>query len=294
MAMNGEAGDLPRRETTAPGAAPGEGPERSGVADPARSGQAEERGEGDIARDVFELADEEGADERLPCGRLLSEVWDAADRGVTDPHQRSCPHCTAARAELGSLGEAVREAIEDEGPDEVARWDASELAERVMDVVRLELRPGRTLPIGAVDEDLWIVEAAAAKTVRSAVDTVPGVRAGSCRVGPADPAGPTHEVGHAEEEQRHPTENARGPRAVGTHVQLEVVVSETVPLWEIADSIRARVRSAMHHELGMEVASVDVRVTDIDAGDEGEEEIAMSARVAERDESGAEHRGGVR
>lgn len=301
MAMNGEEGDPPRRgETTTPGTPPGEAWERWGGSPLAPYEESEERGEWGIGMEGFEPADEKGADERLPCGWLLSQVWDAEDRGVTDPHLHTCPHCTAARAELGVLGEAVREVIEEEEPDEGEFGDASELAERVMDMVRMELRPGRPLPLGEGDEDLWIMETAAAKSVRRAVETVPGVQAGSCRMRPEEGGAgaewPRSGGRETPREEPQRSERAAGPRTWGrTHVQLEVVVSEAAPLWEIADSIRTRVRSVMDHELGLAVGAVDVRITDIEAGDardEGEGEIAMSARGAERDEPGTAQGGG--
>ncbi|MZD06559.1 Asp23/Gls24 family envelope stress response protein, partial [Streptomyces sp. SID5785] len=31
-------------------------------------------------------------DERLPCGRLLSQVWEAWEDRADDPHLRTCPH----------------------------------------------------------------------------------------------------------------------------------------------------------------------------------------------------------
>ncbi len=128
--------------------------------------------------------EDEGDDERLPCGLLLSDVWDAADEGGGDVHLSQCPHCSAARAELGLLGEAVRDVLAAEADDaDEGAWDVGGLTERVMDVVRMELRPGRPLPLGD-RHDLWMTETAVARTVREAVDGLHGVYAGSCRIGP--------------------------------------------------------------------------------------------------------------
>ncbi len=133
---------------------------------------------------VVHRREDEGDDERLPCGLLLSDVWDAADEGGGDVHLSQCPHCSAARAELGLLGEAVRDVLAAEADDAAeGAWDVGGLTERVMDVVRMELRPGRPLPLGG-RHDLWMTETAVARTVREAVDGLHGVYAGSCRIGP--------------------------------------------------------------------------------------------------------------
>ncbi|WND34188.1 Asp23/Gls24 family envelope stress response protein [Streptomyces sp. BB1-1-1] len=178
-------------------------------------------------------------DERLACGRLLSEVWETREEGADDPHPRACPHCAAAVRQLDLLGAAVREAGSGREPE----WDAGALTERVMDVVRLELRPGPPLPLGEWEEDLWVREAMAAKTLRAAAETVPGVRAGSCRIRPAEAGGVP----------------ARGP----VRVRLEVVVPIAPGLPDLAEEIRRRVRGAADEALGLPVADVDVHITDV-------------------------------
>ncbi|MFD4261132.1 Asp23/Gls24 family envelope stress response protein [Streptomyces sp. NPDC058534] len=184
-------------------------------------------------------AHDTGDDERLGCGRLLSEVWESWEDGADDPHPRSCPHCSAAVRQLDLLGAAVREAGSGREPER----DAGALTERVMDVVRLELRPGRPLPLGEREEDLWVREAMAAKALRAAAETVPGVRAGSCRIRPAESgAGPS-----------------RGP----VRVRLEVVVPLTERLRDLAEEIRRRVRGAADDALGLPVDHVDVHITDV-------------------------------
>ncbi|CAL9632975.1 Asp23/Gls24 family envelope stress response protein [Streptomyces sp. enrichment culture] len=182
-------------------------------------------------------------DERLACGRMLSEVWEAwedgADDPARDPHLRACPHCSAAVRQLDLLGAAVREA----GGGREPEWDAEALTERVMDVVRLELRPGRPLPLGEREEDLWVREAMAAKALRAAAETVPGVRAGSCRIRPAESGGSP----------------SRGP----VRVRLEVVAPLTPRLRDLAEEVRRRVRGAADDALGLPVDHVDVHITDV-------------------------------
>ncbi|WP_399943938.1 Asp23/Gls24 family envelope stress response protein [Streptomyces sp. BBFR25] len=191
-------------------------------------------------------ADGHAEDERLACGRLLSEVWEAGDDGEDgaggqdrDPHLRACPHCSAAVRQLDLLGAAVRGA----GGGREPGWDAGALTDRVMDVVRLELRPGRPLPLGERTEDLWVREAMAAKALRAAAETVPGVRAGSCRIRPAESDGSP----------------SRGP----VNVRLEVVVPLTPHLRGLAEEVRRRVRGAADDALGLPVDHVDVHITDV-------------------------------
>jgi hypothetical protein len=181
----------------------------------------------------------DGDDERLACGRLLSQVWGAREDGADDPHLRACPYCAEAVRRLDLLGAAVREARGEREPE----WDAGALTERVMDVVRLELRPGRTLPLGEREEDLWVREAMAAKALRAAAETVPGVRAGSCRIQPA--------------------ESGDGPVRGPVRVRLEVVVPIAPGLPDVAEEIRRRVRGAADGALGMPVENVDVHITDV-------------------------------
>ncbi|MFD8395510.1 Asp23/Gls24 family envelope stress response protein [Streptomyces sp. NPDC059680] len=181
-------------------------------------------------------------DERLPCGRKLADVWLQWEEGPEDTHARTCPHCSATLHELDQLKDVVREAQ----TEEPLEADADVLVERVMDVVRLELRPGRTLPLGTPEEDHWIVEAAAAKVFRAAADSLPGIRAGSCRVVPSGPGAAA-------------SQRTRGPVAVC----IEVMIAMTADLQQAAEQVRERVLTAADIALGMEVGSVDVTVTDV-------------------------------
>ncbi|MGW5860773.1 Asp23/Gls24 family envelope stress response protein [Streptomyces sp. NPDC055239] len=196
-------------------------------------------------------------DELLPCGRELSQVWELWEAGVPDPHAESCPHCAQAVDALRHLEGIVTEA-RDTAPREP---DTSALTGRVMDVVRLELRPGRTLPLGDEDEDAWIVEAAAARTVRAAAESLPGVRAGSCRIDPLEDPESSAPEGRL----------ARGP----VRIRVEVQVPLTRHLPEVADRVRSRVLEAADGELGMRIAVVDVTITDVvdDADDAGDDSM---------------------
>ncbi|MFJ8934995.1 Asp23/Gls24 family envelope stress response protein [Streptomyces sp. NPDC102365] len=188
-------------------------------------------------------------DERLPCGRLLSRVWDDWEQQSDDPHRQSCPHCRNAVLDLDDLEVAVRD-LRDETADSYAS-EATSLTRRVMEVVRLELRPGRPVPLGEHDEDLWIMEAVAARALRAAAETVSGVRAGSCRLLP--PTTPESS------ESSTISDAFEGPFVV----RLAIHAPAGVPLPELAEEVRGRVREAADRELGVAVAAIDVHVTDL-------------------------------
>ncbi|MGW3361099.1 Asp23/Gls24 family envelope stress response protein [Streptomyces bungoensis] len=179
-----------------------------------------------------------GDDERLPCGRPLTQVWDDWERQTDDPHRAGCPHCRRAVRDLDLLETAVR-GLREEEPDTSA-YDAEPLTRRVMDLVRLELRPGRPLPLGEPAEDLWIMETVAARALRAAAETVDGVRAGSCRLAPAG-----------------------GPDPGAVELRLDIHAPAGAALPELAERVRQRVREAAGRDLGMVLAAVDIRVTDL-------------------------------
>ncbi|WP_405672942.1 Asp23/Gls24 family envelope stress response protein [Streptomyces canus] len=193
-------------------------------------------------------------DEVLPCGRLLSRTWEDWEQRPGDAHLRSCPYCRDAVRELDRLESAVRD-LRTEGVGG-SLYDAEPLTRRIMDVVRMELRPGRPLPLGEPAEDLWIMEAVAARTLRAAAETVAGVRAGSCRLLDAgtDDAG-TDDAG---------TDDAGADGVVeGVGVRLDIHAPDGAPLPELAAQVRERVWEAADRELGLVVAVVDIRVTDL-------------------------------
>ncbi|MEU6939521.1 Asp23/Gls24 family envelope stress response protein [Streptomyces rubiginosohelvolus] len=176
-------------------------------------------------------------DETLPCGRLLSQVWADWEEGVHDDHTTQCAHCRLAVADLARLESQVRALDSDPAQQPV---DAASFIDRVMDVVRLELRPGRPLPLGETDEDLRIMENVAARALRRAAEEVPGVRAGSCRLGgtPVD-------------------------------VDLSVHVPLTTPdVQALAQQIRDRVDVTAHERLGLHLGEINVRITDLVSEDE--------------------------
>ncbi|MFI8237997.1 hypothetical protein ACIF83_12190 [Streptomyces sp. NPDC085866] len=173
-------------------------------------------------------------DEVLPCGRLLSRVWEQTqdEAPAADPHTVSCPHCREAVEGLATVNAVTR-----------ALWaeDASglhALADRVMNIVRAEVRLGRLLPLADPDRDLRIAESAAAKVLRQAADTVPGARAATCRLTSA---------------------------GEGTDVRVTMTLAAALdrPLPERVHQVRRSVLRSAGQDLGLAATAVDIAVVDV-------------------------------
>ncbi|MFI2765394.1 hypothetical protein ACH5A3_42330 [Streptomyces echinatus] len=173
-------------------------------------------------------------DEVLPCGRLLSRVWEQARDAVpaTDPHTFSCPHCREAAEELATVNAATRAMRAEDTAGLYA------LAHRVMTIVRAELRLGRLLPLADPDQDLRIAENAAAKVLRQAADTVPGAKAAGCRL---------------------------APEGGGTGVRVTMTLAAALdrPLPERVHRVRRSVLHSAGQDLGLAVTAVDITVIDV-------------------------------
>ncbi|MFE2566084.1 Asp23/Gls24 family envelope stress response protein [Streptomyces mirabilis] len=173
-------------------------------------------------------------DEELPCGRLLSRVWEQAQdtAPVADPHTVCCPHCREAVEGLATVNAAAQALREEDPPGLQA------LADRVMNVVRAEIRLGRLLPLADPDRDLRIAESAAAKVLRQAADTVPGVRASTCRLVPAG-------------------------EGTDVRVTMELAAALDRPLPDRVDQVRQSVVHSAERDLGLAVTTVDFVVVDV-------------------------------
>ncbi|MFD4974817.1 hypothetical protein [Streptomyces sp. NPDC058424] len=181
--------------------------------------------------DAAPLAD----DEALACGRLLSQAWEQAQDATptADPHTTSCPQCREAVEGLARLNAATRALRAKDPPGLQA------LTDRVMSIVRAEVRLGRLLPLADTMLDLLIAESAAAKALRHAADTVPGARAVSCRLVPAG----------------------------GTGVQVTMTLAAALdrPLPDRVNQVRRSIINAAVQALGMDVTAVDIVVVDVEA-----------------------------
>ncbi|MEU6288579.1 hypothetical protein [Streptomyces sp. NPDC046988] len=173
------------------------------------------------------------ADERLPCDRLLSDVWERArtGHGQGDAHTDACVYCRDAVDGLTTLDRAT-DALRTRGPS------ARALVERIVAAVRAELRLGRLLPLDDPTGELRIAEATAAGVLRRAAGRVPGVLAAGCRLAPGA-AGSEHRV----------------------TVAMTLSVTLDQPLPGRTEEVRRAVADAAAHELGLAVEAIDLRVS---------------------------------
>ncbi|MEV6834628.1 hypothetical protein AB0N17_08955 [Streptomyces sp. NPDC051133] len=173
-------------------------------------------------------------DEVLTCGRLLSHVWEQAQDAMpaADPHTMSCPQCREAVEGLATLNAATRALRAKDPPGLQA------LADRVMSIVRAEVRLGRLLPLADTELDLRIAESAAAKALRQAADTVPGARAATCRLVVAG-------------------------EGSGVQVTMTLAVDLDRPLPDTVDRVRRSIIHAAGQALGLAVTTVDIVVVDV-------------------------------
>ncbi|THA75442.1 Asp23/Gls24 family envelope stress response protein [Streptomyces sp. A0592] len=169
--------------------------------------------------------------ELLPCGRPLGRSWQQArdPSGPPDPHRSSCPHCREAVEGLTALDGATRALRAKEQPD------IHGLANRIINAVRGEVRLGSMLLLDDPGHDLRIAESAAAKVLRRAADTVPGVRAASCRI---------------------ITSKERTAHAV----TITLAVTLDRPLPGRAEAVREAVLERAEHALGLTVTTVNVEI----------------------------------
>lgn len=168
-------------------------------------------------------------DEELPCGRLISRVWDQARAGGgPDSHTVGCASCRQAVEGLTAVDAAAR-------PFREVRLSARTVADRVMRAVRDEARLGRLLPLGGSATELWVAETTAAKALRRAADRVAGVRAASCRL---------------------------IPDMDNTTVTITVTLAMTLdrPLPGRATEVRRAVGRAAEGDLGVAVSGIDLAI----------------------------------
>ncbi|MGW2402795.1 hypothetical protein ACWCYY_40285 [Kitasatospora sp. NPDC001664] len=183
--------------------------------------------------------------ETLTCGADLALLW---ENGRPAPGHEDCPDCAAALDARQGLELTVRAALDEDLhlPDEPA------FLERLMTAVRTELRPGPLVPLDP-DGDDWVTGSAAAAVLRSAVDALPGVCAGSCRIAPLD----------APQQRGQLTFSSRRLAPGPLFAAVEVFADLSRPLPETAALVRSAVTEAAAVRLGLELRRVDVTVRDL-------------------------------
>lgn len=150
-------------------------------------------------------------------------------------------------------------------------------ADRWTQVVRQQLGLGRLLPLGLALDGAWITEEAAGSVLRRGTAAVEGVRLGALRIALADPdlAG-TPAV--------PPPPSALPPGPLRVTAEFRASVDPTAPGVEPLPAVAARLRlavvSAATRVLGLDVAEVDLRVTDLSEDKDEDEDEAPAAHPA--------------
>lgn len=174
------------------------------------------------------------ADDRLPCGRYVGQLWDILSENSPGEHSRRCPHCQAALAKIRPVAEVISQlAAEPISPP-------ADLASNVMNAIRARIHRNHRVPLPApAGMRLDIRQQAAIAILRAAADRVDGVRARSCQLIRA----------------------AASEALTGVH--LTISVRYGTPADERAAAVRATVRAAARSQLGLALDTINITVTDI-------------------------------
>ncbi|MER7920891.1 MULTISPECIES: nucleopolyhedrovirus P10 family protein [unclassified Streptomyces] len=144
-------------------------------------------------------------------------------------------------------------------------------------VVRHQVGLGRLLPLGGPGDGAWIAEDAAGAALRVAVaDGLPGVRLGALRIGLADPQAAAEPVVPA-------PPSALPPGAL--RVTADCAATSVEPLPATAERLRELLATAAAERLGLVVAEVDLRITDLLEPDGRLVEVRPPQPPAARDET---------
>ncbi|WP_406728210.1 nucleopolyhedrovirus P10 family protein [Streptomyces sp. GD-15H] len=128
-------------------------------------------------------------------------------------------------------------------------------ADRWTRTVRQQLGLGRILPLGGPRDGAWISEAAAGDALRRAVERdEPGVRLAGLRIALAAPQ-------DAGEPVVPPPPSALPPGALRVTARFAATAAEPLPV--TADRLRAVLSRAAAERIGLVVAEVDLRVTEL-------------------------------
>lgn len=199
----------------------------------------------------------------LPCGveldALVAQVADG--RRPEDPaHQRVCPHCRAALADLRELDDELRGLAAEPAPPPTG------LGDRVMERVGVMATHGWHAVVPERDGTTRIAAWVVALVARRAALTVDGV--GDVR-GQATPPPAAVAAVRAEYADAGPTPAQRaGAMGIGVAgrkvvVTVQLTARPGVPLPGLAGAVRRAVVTGVRELTALDVVEVDVHVTDL-------------------------------
>lgn len=120
--------------------------------------------------------------------------------------------------------------------------------------VRQQVGLGRLLPLGGPGDGAWVTERAARGVLAAAAAEVTGVRLGTARIAAADP--------DADPEPQVPAPPGALPPGP-LRMTAEFAAAGTEPLPAVASGLRAALVAAASQRLGLALADVDLRVTEL-------------------------------
>ncbi|KAA6222620.1 hypothetical protein CP973_12370 [Streptomyces albofaciens JCM 4342] len=135
--------------------------------------------------------------------------------------------------------------------------------DQLVTAVRQQLGLGRLLPLGGPADGAWIAERAAAGVLRKAGDALPGLRVGTVRLSLAEPDAPPEAAVPAP-----PSALPPGP----LRIEADFAATAGRPVPASAGLLREALLTCGAERLGLEVAAVDLRATDLLDGDDGGDE----------------------
>ena len=198
-----------------------------------------------------------GKGDLLPCGTsvdvLLVQVADG-EVPRDGAHQRNCPHCRAALAELRELWTPVLELAAEEvrAP--------SGLLQAVMAQVREMSRNSWTAVLQETAGQTRIAARVVGAVARLAAESVPHVTLalGGGRV--ATPTGAAPDAGRVAG-----AEDATDVGIAGSHVvvDVQIAVDHGVPIPQVAEHVRQRIAAHIATQTGLTTTEVNVVVVDV-------------------------------
>ncbi|MFE4195589.1 Asp23/Gls24 family envelope stress response protein [Paenarthrobacter sp. NPDC056912] len=178
----------------------------------------------------------------LDCGHSLAELSAYLDTGQFDDpgHLQACPECQAGLASLRRLSELGNDLLQSDVAEAGSGND--DWMQTILDNLRLELRPGRSIPLLSNNphDTLWETEGAVSALIRSVADSLPGTAAGKCRL-----------LG-----------DITTPMA-GVTVEVELAVVYGHSLEERAATLRQELAKTLAVQTEMTIEAINITVTDV-------------------------------
>ena len=180
--------------------------------------------------------------DNFECGHNLEELSIYLDTSeFNDPaHLSGCPECQAGLASLRRLAALGDELVD--ADTAAAGRGTDDWMQSILDNLRLELRPGRDIPVrpDTPGDTLTETEGAISALIRSVADALPGTAAGKCRL-------------HGDV----------GTPGAPITVSVEVAGVFGHPLEERAAALRRDLAATLSRHTELTIAAIDVTVADV-------------------------------